>query len=204
MSVISPGNRAFKKSSCTRRTAFSRTAKSLARVDLPAAIFPHKKINFAELLMLMCAQVKSIDYSLWLTARIFPSVSLNQAVFAPPAVAGGGTMTYVAIKRGIPVEAAAVVAGPSDLQAWADKRPDLVNGDNTYDGFAKVWPDYEHRAAEHYRARSAVFWADDINVPILILHSRADKLVPVSQALRMAEALKEKGKVYAVHIYDLD
>jgi len=47
----------------------------------------------------------------------------------------------------------------------------------------------------HYRARSAVYWADDINVPILILHSRTDKLVPVSQALRMAEALQEKGKV---------
>jgi hypothetical protein len=29
--------------------------KSLARVDLPAAIFPQKKINFAEVLMLMCA-----------------------------------------------------------------------------------------------------------------------------------------------------
>src|SRR6516162_9687400 len=48
MSVISPGNKAFKKSSCTRRTAFSRTAKSPARVDLPAAIFPQKNINFAE------------------------------------------------------------------------------------------------------------------------------------------------------------
>jgi hypothetical protein len=57
MSVISPGNRASKKSSCTRRTAFSRTAKSLARVDLPAAIFPQKKINFAEVFMLVCAQL---------------------------------------------------------------------------------------------------------------------------------------------------
>ena len=119
-------------------------------------------------------------------------------------VSRGGTMTYVAIKRGIPVKAAAVVAGPSDLQAWADKRPDLINGDKTYDGFANGWPDYEHRAAEHYRARSAVYWADDINVPILILHSRTDKLVPVSQALRMAEALQEKGKVYALRIYDRD
>jgi predicted esterase len=36
------------------------------------------------------------------------------------------------------------------------------------------------------------------------LHSRTDKLVPVSQALRMAEALQEKGKVYALHIYDRD
>src|SRR5208283_1171585 len=50
-SVISPGNRASRNSSCTRRIAFSRLAKSLGRVDLPAAILPHKKINFAEVFM---------------------------------------------------------------------------------------------------------------------------------------------------------
>jgi hypothetical protein len=32
--------------------AFSRSANSLARVDFPAAIVPHKKINFAAVLML--------------------------------------------------------------------------------------------------------------------------------------------------------
>jgi hypothetical protein len=48
MSVISPGNKAFKKSSCTRRIALSRTVKFFARVDLPAAIFPQKNTNFAE------------------------------------------------------------------------------------------------------------------------------------------------------------
>ena len=55
MSVVSPGNKAFKKSSCTRTTAFYRTAKFLARVDLHAAIFPQKNINFAEVFMLLCA-----------------------------------------------------------------------------------------------------------------------------------------------------
>ncbi|MGA7415017.1 MAG: prolyl oligopeptidase family serine peptidase [Bryobacteraceae bacterium] len=118
----------------------------------------------------------------------------------------GGTMAYLAIKRGIPVKAAAVIGGVSDLKAWVDARPDMgiVNGNEYVDGFAKIWPDYEHRAEEHYRARSAIYWADQINVPVLILHSRTDKLVPVTQALRMAEALQEKNKVYALHIYDRD
>ncbi len=49
-----------------------------------------------------------------------------------------------------------------------------------------------------------MYWADQINVPVLILHSRTDRLVPVTQALRMAEALQEKNKVYALHIYDRD
>jgi len=118
----------------------------------------------------------------------------------------GGTETYLAIKRGILVKAAAVIGGVTDLKAWVDARPEMgVVGGNEYaDGFAKIWPDYEHRAAEHYRARSAVYWADQINVPVLILHSRTDRMVPVTQALRMAEALQEKGKVYSLHIYERD
>lgn len=119
-------------------------------------------------------------------------------------VSRGGTMAYIALRRGIPVKAAAVVAGPSDLKAWASGRPDMLNGDETYDGFAKVWPDYEHNSVEQYRARSAVYWADQINVPILIMQSRTDKLVPVTQSLRMAEALQENGKVYALQIYEHD
>ena len=118
----------------------------------------------------------------------------------------GGTMTYLAIKRGIPVKAAAVIGAVTDVKAWVDTRPEmgLVNGNQYIDGFAHIWPDYEHRAGEYYRARSAVYWADQINVPVLILHSRTDRLVPVTQALRMAEALQESGKVYALHIYEHD
>ena len=118
----------------------------------------------------------------------------------------GGTMAYLAIKRGIPVKAAAVIGGVTNVKAWVEATPamGLVNGNQYIDGFAKIWPDYEHRAEEYYRARSAVYWADQINVPVLILHSRTDSLVPVTQALRMAEALQEKAKVYALRIYDRD
>ncbi|MFZ1916349.1 MAG: prolyl oligopeptidase family serine peptidase [Terriglobales bacterium] len=118
----------------------------------------------------------------------------------------GGTMTYLAIKRGVPVKAAAVIGGVSNVKAWVDAKPEMgiVNGNQYTDGFAKIWPDYEHRAEEYYRARSAVDWADQINVPVLILHSRTDRLVPVTQALKIAEALQEKGKAYALHIYERD
>ncbi len=118
----------------------------------------------------------------------------------------GGTMTYLAIKRGISIKAAAVIGGVTDVKAWVDSRPEmnLVNGNPFIDGFRNIWPDYEHRADEEYRARPAVDWADQINVPILILHSRTDRMVPVTQAIRMAEALQDKGKVYAPHIYERD
>jgi len=118
----------------------------------------------------------------------------------------GGTETYLALKRGIRVKAAAVIGGVTDVKAWVDARPEMniVNGNEFIDGFAKIWPDYEHRAEEQYRARSAVYWADQINVPVLMLHSRTDRMVPVTQALRMAEALQEKGKVYSLHVYERD
>jgi len=118
----------------------------------------------------------------------------------------GGTETYLALKRNIAVKAAAVIGGVTDVKAWVDARPEMniVNGNEFIDGFAKIWPDYEHRAEEQYRARSAVYWADQINVPVLILHSRTDRMVPVTQALRMAEALQEKGKEYSLHVYERD
>ena len=118
----------------------------------------------------------------------------------------GGTMTYLAIKHGIPIRAAAVIGGVTDVKAWVDSRPwmHLVQGNPFIDGFASNWPDYAHRADQEYRDRSAVQWADQINTPILILHSRTDKMVPVSQALRLAQALEENGKVFQLHIYDND
>jgi dipeptidyl aminopeptidase/acylaminoacyl peptidase len=116
----------------------------------------------------------------------------------------GGMMTYLALKREAPVRAAAVTSGVSDLEALGRYRPEFVIGDDTYDGWAKVWPDYAARSAEHYRERSAVYWADRLRVPILILASRTDRLVPVDQALRMASALQAKGATYGLHIYAND
>jgi dipeptidyl aminopeptidase/acylaminoacyl peptidase len=119
-------------------------------------------------------------------------------------ISRGGTMTYQVLRRGPPIRAAAVIAGPSDLEALGRYRPEFVNGDATYEGWANVWPDYANRAAELYRDRSPVYWADKLAVPILILHSRVDRLVPVDHALRMAAALQASGRLYALHIYEQD
>jgi dipeptidyl aminopeptidase/acylaminoacyl peptidase len=119
----------------------------------------------------------------------------------------GGTMTYIALRRGAPVRAAAVIAGPADLRAdthtfihgdW------FLNGNEWFDGAPQVWPDYEHRADELYRERSGARWASEISVPLLILHSRTDKLVPVTQSLLMATALQDARKTYSLVIYDGD
>ena len=113
----------------------------------------------------------------------------------------GGMMTYMALKAKIPVKAAAVIAG---VAVVAPDRPDFVNGDEYYDGFRKVWPDYEHRKDEYFRDLSAVAWAGQINTPVLILHSRIDKKVAVSQAFAIAEKLQEHRKEYELVIYSND
>jgi len=119
----------------------------------------------------------------------------------------GGMMTYIALKRGVAVKAAAVIAGPSLLSAdtknfihgdW------FLKGNEWFDGATKVWPDYEHLAAKHFEERSAAMWPEMIHAPVLILHSRTDQLVPATQALRMAEALQSRNRPYALVIYDDD
>jgi dipeptidyl aminopeptidase/acylaminoacyl peptidase len=113
----------------------------------------------------------------------------------------GGMMTYLALKHGVPVKAAAVIAGPSDLEALGQDRPELLRGDDLYGGWMRVWPDFTHRSAEHYRARSVAYWADRIQVPVLILHAKDDRLIPLGQSLRAALALKEAGVRHDVQVY---
>lgn len=55
-----------------------------------------------------------------------------------------------------------------------------------------------------YEARSAVCWADEINVPVLIIHSKGDTRVPYEQAQTMANALQKAGKDCTLITYDDD
>jgi dipeptidyl aminopeptidase/acylaminoacyl peptidase len=101
----------------------------------------------------------------------------------------GGLMAYLAAKKGIPIKAMAVVGGITDLidtynnreQAMKDVLDKLVGS-----------PDSE----EKYKDRSAIYWADKINVPTLILHGHDDWRVSVKQADELAQKLKEDHKVF--------
>jgi dipeptidyl aminopeptidase/acylaminoacyl peptidase len=121
----------------------------------------------------------------------------------------GGPMTYIAIRRKIAVNAAAVIAGPSDLR-MENRRAEFVEGDDPvfrrmgWPGWRSVWPDFERREAEHFASRSAVDWPGEIDVPILLLHSRSDSRVPVEQTLKLAALLEVHDKEYEVVVYSND
>jgi hypothetical protein len=44
--------------------------------------------------------------------------------------------------------------------------------------------------AEHFASRSAVNWPGEIDVPVLLLHSRSDSRVPVEHTLKLAALLQ--------------
>lgn len=107
----------------------------------------------------------------------------------------GGMMTYLALKNKIPVNAAAVNAAPSDLVLGLKNRPVFAQM------YKEMMPDYDKRADELIRERSAVYWADRINTPLLMLQGGADWRVEPIQTLNLAQKLQENGKTYELIVY---
>ena len=105
----------------------------------------------------------------------------------------GGMMTYLAIKEGAAIRAAAVVGGLSDLVQFFQGP-----GKNNMKQVIRrlVGPD-----VEALRERSAHYWPEKIDVPVLILHGNEDRVVDVNQARNLAEKLKEFGKPHRLVIF---
>ena len=92
----------------------------------------------------------------------------------------GGMMTYLAIKEGAPLKAAAVVGGISDLILAGKNRPNM-----------KDMMEYELIGTDEneYLKRSAVYWPEKLTVPLLIVHGSEDWRANVAQATVLATKL---------------
>ncbi|MCL0091612.1 prolyl oligopeptidase family serine peptidase, partial [Dehalococcoidales bacterium] len=116
-------------------------------------------------------------------------------------VSRGGMMTYIALKeqtlRGTDdIKVAVVINGIADLFMAAEERPGLVDW-----VLAPLIGGTPNQVPEEYEARSATYWADKINVPLLIQHGEVDKKVSVDQARKLAKELDKYGKVYKLIVY---
>ena len=108
----------------------------------------------------------------------------------------GGMMTLQAIKYGFPLKAAATFGAFTDLDALMKSNPVL------YEPLKKtIWPDFDSRREEILNKRSAIKWADKINVPLLIMHGGNDQSVNPMQSLNFAQELQRLGKMYELLIY---
>jgi hypothetical protein len=83
--------------------------------------------------------------------RVLPSKHLSLSMTSVGSTSRATSTKRPALRRHVPVLAAAVVAGVSDLKGLGQYRPEFVKGDEWYDGWANVWPDYERNSIEHYR-----------------------------------------------------
>lgn len=107
----------------------------------------------------------------------------------------GGLMTYLAIARGAPINAAAIIGGPTDLKRLADARPEMLGL------YRAMMPDFDQRRTEHLQARSAIGFTDRLDKPLLLIHGGADERVPAEQALAMAQELQRTHGRYELVIY---
>ncbi len=103
----------------------------------------------------------------------------------------GGMMTYLAIKSGAQIRAAAVVGGLTDIVQIYREREDM----------RRVIEDLVGNREQDWRDRSAYYFPEKINVPVLILHGEDDLQVNVTQAKKFSEKLFEFGKECEIQIF---
>jgi len=125
------------------------------------------------------------------TAKSLSFVEKNKIVMLGSS--RGGMMTYLAIKNGAKIKAAAVVGGLADLIQWDQERKSI--GEKVLKQL--IFPHNK----EEYKKRSAYYWPEKINVPVLILHGEDDWRVKVSQAEKLSKKLTEFGKVHELVIF---
>lgn len=108
----------------------------------------------------------------------------------------GGMMTYMALKKGFQVNAAATIGAITDLKAYIAERPWDENN------LKNLWTDYEQQKQAIFYSRSVMAWYDSIHTPVLILHGAKDPQVKPQQALQLAQAFSNAGKPFELHIFN--
>lgn len=97
----------------------------------------------------------------------------------------GGMMTYMAARRDSRVKKIVAVAAVSDLFRSYEEREDMRDVLK----YSIGWTPEEN--PDEYKKRSAIYWYNEIKVPVLMIHSKMDKQVSFSQAQELYSKLRE-------------
>lgn len=107
----------------------------------------------------------------------------------------GGKMNYLVLKNGVKLNATVSIAAVSDQFLALEKRGEMERV------FEELVPNYYQNRKQELKKRSAIFWGDKINSPLLLLHGDNDWRVSYQQSVNLAKVLKKKGKTIKLKIY---
>ena len=96
----------------------------------------------------------------------------------------GGVMTYPAAKKDSRIKRIVALGAVTDLFVLYEARDDMKIVLKETIGFTP------EENPEEYKKRSAVYWAEEIKVPVLMFHAKLDKQVLYSQAEDLYAKLK--------------
>jgi dipeptidyl aminopeptidase/acylaminoacyl peptidase len=108
----------------------------------------------------------------------------------------GGMMTYAALRRGMKVNAAAIGGPLLNLVEEVRRRPALEKH-----VLAQVVPSFMENREIALRDRSPIFWAEEIETPMLLLHGGADWRVDPVNTLELARKLQTAGREYELVVF---
>jgi dipeptidyl aminopeptidase/acylaminoacyl peptidase len=132
--------------------------------------------------------IAAMDY-----AATLPYVDASRIVHF--GISHGGANALLAASRDGRIKAIVDVVGPVEL---ADCYPYWVKNQNKPGikplvGLTTVIGGTPSEAPDKWRERSALYVADQIHCPVLLLYGDADDAIPADQGPRMFEALKQAG-----------
>lgn len=113
-------------------------------------------------------------------------------------VSRGGMMSYIAARQDTRVKGVVAVSAVTDLMASYNEREDMkaiLSG--AIGGSPEDMP-------QEYYDRSAINWAEEIEVPVYIIHSINDEMVSFNQAEAMNEKLESLQKDITFRVHEDD
>jgi dipeptidyl aminopeptidase/acylaminoacyl peptidase len=107
----------------------------------------------------------------------------------------GGIQSLLAAKHGFPARAVATWGAITDLGEYLRENPRVrdLSGD--------IWPGFPANEAEVFESRSALYWPEQIKLPVLLMNGGGDTDVRPRHAIQLGLALDELGAPYELKIF---
>lgn len=105
-------------------------------------------------------------------------------------ISRGGMMTYEVLREDHRIKNAVVISGVADCFMMYDDRADM------HDVMEELIGGTPQELAEEYEKRSATYWAEEIDTPLYIIHSKTDDRVAFGEVEALVKKLEASGKNY--------